>query len=107
MPRSAGFFMLPPVRSDNLRQSKYPKCIYSDVLRIDSFYFYCRHGQGGLARWWGSGHPRRQKPWTLASVLWNRDDHGGPPDIRPPSVGADGTDSRFTLDKTVEWKVIV
>lgn len=32
---------------------------------------------------------------------------GAPPDIRPPSVGADGTDSRFTLDKTVEWKVIV
>jgi len=39
----------------------------------------------------GGGHPREQPP----------------PDIRTPSARADGTDSRFALDKAVGSKVIV
>ena len=100
--------MLPPVQSDDLRQFKYSNALNSDVLRIDSFYFLLFDRVKGCLRVVGPGYPRRQKQRTLAIVLWNRDDHGtASPDIRPPSVGADGTDSRFALDKTVEWKVIV
>jgi hypothetical protein len=50
IPRSGGFFMLPPVPSDNLRQFK-----YSDVLRIDSFYFLLLDRSRGADAWWVPG----------------------------------------------------
>ena len=66
--------MLPPVQSDNVRQLG--SC---DVLRIDSFYFLLIDIVKGCLRGVGPGQPRPQKQWTLASALWNRDDHGAHP----------------------------
>jgi hypothetical protein len=71
--------MLPPVQSDDLRQFKYSNALNSDVLRIDSFYFLLFDRVKGCLRVVGPGYPRRQKQWTLASGLWNRDDTGAHP----------------------------
>ncbi|HWO29709.1 MAG TPA: hypothetical protein VNO32_13020 [Candidatus Acidoferrum sp.] len=95
--------MLPPVQSDNLRQLK-----SYDVLRIDSFYFLLIDIVNGCLRVVGPGNLALRNN-GLSQVRFRTVMTTGArtPDIRPPSVGADGTDSRFTLDKTVEWKVIV